>query len=125
MKEVLRDPLKATVHIVLAFNWLYMGLVPKLLFPGTGETAMVVQSGLFPGMEGLMVTLFGIAEVVFGLSFLVLPWRILHWLNIAALLLLGTGATLIDTGVQFRPFNPVVVSVPMMALSVLVLRARK
>ncbi|MBT6120639.1 hypothetical protein HOH45_04135 [bacterium] len=35
--------------ISLSLAWVYQGLIPKLLYPATGEIEILVHSGLFGG----------------------------------------------------------------------------
>jgi len=108
------------VQLTLAAIWIYQGLVPKLLFPDSGELAILRDSGIFMGFESSVLLAVGIGEILFGLLFL-LPRvrRWLHWLNIIGLLLLGIGGAASQPLLLIAPFNPVTLTLAMVALSVI------
>ncbi|WP_162051443.1 DoxX-like family protein [Pontibacter pamirensis] len=105
--------------IVLSVIWLYQGIVPKLLFTDTGELEILRQSGLFSGIEETLLTGIGIGEVVWGLVLLFFHRRLVHYLNIAALLLLGLGALFSNATVFTQPFNPFSLNIAMIGLSLI------
>ncbi|MBM7097863.1 DoxX-like family protein [Bacillus sp. H-16] len=108
------------VCFALSFVWLYQGLVPKLLFPHTGEVAMVVESGLFSGMEEGVVRLIGFVQCVLGMLFL-LPIE-KKWLfagSSAAVFFLGLGPLFVQPEVFLLPFNPASLNVPVIVLGVI------
>lgn len=107
--------------LALSSIWLYQGLVPKLLFTDTGELEILKASGLFPGHEQLVLTAVGIAEIVWAAVVLVFPTRLVHRLNMAALLLLAAGAVFSDVAVFAAPFNPFSLTVGMVALSLIIM----
>ncbi len=128
--ETLRE--RAAVHAMarwtLAFIWMYQGLVPKLLFPDSGELAIVRGSGLlssFPGAEMSAIRLIGVGEIVFGLLLLLL-WRsrAVLMLNIGLLAALTLGALLSGAAVFIAPFNPVTLNAAMVALAAIGLLSR-
>lgn len=106
------------VNLTLAAIWIYQGLVPKILFPDTGELAILQSSGLFPGFESSVLLAVGVGEIVFGLLFLILGVRILHYLNIFALFVLGAGAIGSQPEIYIAPFNPASLNLAMVSLSV-------
>lgn len=98
--------------------WAYQGLIPKLLFKDTGEMSIVAKSGWFPGREALMLDLLGWTEIGFGVLLVLFQRRRLpHWINLAALFLLGAAALHADPGVYIQPFNPFTLNLATMALS--------
>lgn len=112
---------QATVSLaslVLGMIWIYQGLVPKLLFPHTGELEMMARSGLFHGRESAVLIWMGAGEILFGLGLCVFQSRRFHWANLIALPALGAGALFSDPGVFLRPFNPLTFNLALMALSV-------
>lgn len=112
----------ATIHLALALIWLYQGLVPKLLFPDSGELEILRASGFFVGFEEVVLALIGLGEMCFGLLFL-LPRlrRWLHYLNILGLVILGFGGVLSEPALLIQPFNPVTLTLAMVALSMVAL----
>jgi hypothetical protein len=120
--QALRAQVTVTLaSIVLSLVWIYQGLVPKLLFPHTGELVMLQQSGLFTGLEHLVIKGVGLLEVLFGCCFLFFPNRLIHCMNILALCLLGLGAVFSNSGVLLAPFNPVSLNLALTGLSLICL----
>lgn len=113
------------VHLALALCWIYQGLVPKILVPDSGEVEILRATGLFTGalvgLETAALALAGVAEVLFGVLFLLplgpRPSRWLHRINVAALLVLALGA-LGSPALFVAPFNPVALTLAMAGLSV-------
>lgn len=106
------------IQLSLAFLWIYQGLVPKILFPNTGELDILIASGVFPGREPLVVALIGLAQIIFGLLFLFLPTnKRLHQLNIISILFLGIGALISQPDIYLAPFNPATLNLAMITLS--------
>ncbi|MBM7839440.1 hypothetical protein JOC54_002720 [Alkalihalobacillus xiaoxiensis] len=111
---------------VLAFTWVYQGLVPKLLFQDSGELALFMATGWFQGNESLILYILGSAQVLVGIGFLF--WsdrRWLHYLSIVALLGLGIGSLIQTTSIYAAPFNPATLTIAMVALSLIILLNRK
>ncbi|MFB9862871.1 DoxX-like family protein [Rufibacter immobilis] len=110
-------------NLLIAFTWLYHGVVPKLLYMETGELAMLTASGMFTGYEVEGVYAAGIAEIIFGLGFLFFGrWRLLHYLNIFSLVALGVIAFFAQPAVYLAPFNPATTSAGAIGLSLVVLK---
>jgi hypothetical protein len=62
----------------------------------------------------------GVAEILFGLLFFLLPARRLrpvYWLHIVGLLVLGAGALFSQPAVFVAPFNPLTLNVALTALA--------
>lgn len=113
-------------NFLIALTWLYHGVVPKLLHPETGEQAMIAASGMFTGMERETVYAVGVAEIVFGITILFFGRiKLLHGLNIIALLMLGMGAYVIKPEMYTAPFNPATTSFCAIGLSVIALALHK
>lgn len=114
----LLPPHQAVIHGALALIWIYQGLVPKLMFPHTGELEIMAAVPLLQANAALWVQIAGILEILFGLLFL---WprlsRPLHILNILSLLLMGIAALVSQPLALIAPFNPVSLSLAMAALS--------
>lgn len=108
----------AISRIALALVWIYQGLVPKLIFKHPDEMAMLAASGISIELAGNLLLLLGAAEVLFGLILLV--WwqdRKLLWLNIY-LLVIALGLVVIKSpGYLVAAFNPVALTLSMIALS--------
>jgi hypothetical protein len=119
-----RLAIHATVHLALALIWIYQGLVPKLLFPESGEVeilraAVPVHALADPALH-FIVLLIGVGQIAFGLLFLTLRFaKPLHYLNILALLGLGLGALWSQAALFVAPFSPAPLTLAMIALSVI------
>lgn len=104
--------------------WVYQGVVPKLLFPDTGELAILRGAGFSAGAAHRVAAGVGVGEVLFGLLFWLLPARRLrpvYWLHIAGLLVLGAGALFSQPAVFVAPFNPLTLNASLMALAAVAL----
>ncbi|MBK0403249.1 DoxX-like family protein [Adhaeribacter sp. BT258] len=113
-------------NFLIALTWLYHGIVPKLMYMETGELEMLTASGMFTGYEKEGVYAAGIAEIFFGIAFLFFGrWRLLHYLNIFSLLILGGIALVAKHEVYLAPFNPATTSFGVIGLSVIVLSLLK
>ncbi|GAA4435464.1 DoxX-like family protein [Pontibacter saemangeumensis] len=105
--------------LILSMVWLYQGIVPKLLFSDTGELEILRQSGLFTGFEESLLTGVGIGEVAWGLVLFFIQRKPVHFISIAALILLGLGALFSEASVYTLPFNPFSLNISMIGLSVI------
>ncbi|UTR06130.1 DoxX-like family protein [Alkalihalobacillus sp. LMS6] len=108
--------------LVLSLIWIYQGLVPKLLFQDSGELALLTSTGWFQGKESFVLYMLGAGQILFGLSFFL--WshrRILHYVNIVALLGLAIGSLVQTSFIYTAPFNPATLTLAMVALSIIVL----
>lgn len=110
-------------NFLIGLTWIYHGVVPKIMFMETGELAMLTASGLFKGFETEGVYAAGIAEVLFGLAFLFFgTFRLLHYLNIGSLVVLGIVACFAKPEIYLAPFNPATTSFGVIGLSLIVLK---
>ena len=112
-----------TIHVTLAVLWAYQGLVPKIIYK-------VIEEQLFWQFTGIqfipilrLIELSGLVEIVFGVSFLI--WRqskIIHYLNIIAMLFFLLVVTVIYPFYFIQAFNPFVMNIAMLGLSVVALQ---
>ncbi|SFM44325.1 DoxX-like family protein [Halopseudomonas yangmingensis] len=107
---------------VVGLSWVYHGLFPKLLHVAPLEYQLTAQLGLGDPATLWLVRGAGVAELLFGLLFILL-WRrpLLHWLNIAGLLGLLLFVAVMMPAALFDTFNPVTTNVPLLALSLYLL----
>lgn len=111
-----------TVHFIargtLALVWIYQGLVPKILFPNTGELEIFRSTGIYPGNAMTGVFALGIFQALLGLSHLG-AWksRIPLWIGLAVLVILGGGGLIMRPDLIILPFNPVSLILMMLALT--------
>lgn len=114
----------AVCRSVLAFVWIYHGLVPKLLFRDAGELRMLSDSGI--GGSSQIVFAIGAAEVCFGLAILVL-WR-QRWplrLTILAMTLATIVVAFSSPAFLTAAFNPVTLNVAVAAVAAVGLLAAR
>lgn len=109
------------INIVLAFLWIYQGLVPKLLFINADEIFVWQWIGLSFENSKLAGHATGIAEIIFGLLFLFSKHIYVHYLSILGLfgLLLFIGFLIPST--LILPYNPMVMNISMISLSIIYL----
>ena len=107
----------------MVFLWLYQGLIPKILFQSTAEIAIWQNMGFELNLAKIMVGLSGLAEMIFGLLFLKYNHSILlHRINILGLIVLLVLIIIIDLLQLTTAFNPVVMNIAMLMLSVLAIQ---
>jgi uncharacterized membrane protein YphA (DoxX/SURF4 family) len=116
----LRAATVAVSRAAVAFVWIYHGLVPKLMFGHQDELTMMLAAGIPPGMAGVFMQGIGIAEIALGMVVLVAhrarwPFLITVVLMLGALVAVGLTVPAFFAGA----FNPVSLSVAMIALSVI------
>jgi hypothetical protein len=108
------------VRLVLGLCWIYQGVVPKLLFPDTGELRMVQSLGFSLATAYRVAEAVGVAEILFGLLFWVLPrggLRVAYWVNILGLAGLALGVLFSQPALFVAPFNPFTLNLSMMTLA--------
>ncbi|GAE29589.1 DoxX-like family protein [Halalkalibacter hemicellulosilyticus] len=118
--SMVRSLYQMIASFVLAFIWIYQGLVPKILFQDAGELELLQGTGLFQGHEELFLYILGVLQIGFGLLFLWIgrKWW-LHVINIVALICLGVGAIMSSAIVLAAPFNPLTLTIAMIGYSLL------
>ena len=110
--------MQAMIHLALAAIWIYQGLIPKLLYPDSGELEILRGSGLFVGFEPMILLWVGMAEILFGILFLFVSSRKIHYANVAGLLVLALGAIGSQPEIFIAPFNPISLTIAMVGLSI-------
>jgi uncharacterized membrane protein YphA (DoxX/SURF4 family) len=120
----------ALAHLVgrisLGFVWIYMGLVPKLLYHETGELAIMRRAALPFLSPETWVTIVGALEILFGLAILGF-WRS-RWpllAQVVMLIPLTVGAFVSTPDLFIQPFNPVTLNVSIVGLAVMALLSLK
>jgi len=109
------------IQIMLAILWCYQGLIPKLLFISPDEIKVWQWIGLTYEHAIWAGKMSGVMEIIFGLLFILLPSKFLHYLNMLGLLFLLVLIGLILPDTLLRSFNPVVMNIAMMSLSCIAL----
>ncbi|MCX5468287.1 DoxX-like family protein [Acinetobacter nematophilus] len=112
-----------SIHITLAVLWIYQGLVPKVIFKGIEEQ----QFWQFTGIQFLsiprLIELSGIGEIIFGVLFLIFRQsKILHYLNIVAMLFFIVVVAVVYPHYFVQGFNPFIMNTAMTALSIVALQ---
>ncbi|MFD7521895.1 DoxX-like family protein [Paenibacillus chitinolyticus] len=111
---------------LLALLWVYQGLVPKLLFPGGGELAVLQAAGWFPGGEKPALALLGAGEIGIGLFAAAAHRQAGAYIVQAALLLLLPAIALARNPQLLQaPFNPLTLSGAMAGLCLLAFWSRR
>lgn len=109
-------------RIVVAFVWIYHGLIPKLLFSHSDESALLLAGGIAPDSVSTALRLLGFGEIAFGTVLLVawnarMPLVLTVVLMVAALLSVAVQAP----GYLVGAFNPVTLNIGVIALSAIAL----
>ncbi|MBJ8441618.1 DoxX-like family protein [Acinetobacter junii] len=106
---------------MIALLWIYQGLFPKLIFKVEDEQYIWQYMGLASEYIFWIISLSGIAEIIFGFMFLLFTQRYLHWLNIISLIGLFFFVLLIYPNRIYQAFNPVVMNLGLISLSIIAL----
>ena len=109
-------------RIVLAFAWIYQGLVPKIVCKSPGEVSLLAPVAPVFQIACTLITYMGYGEIVFGLAILVLAKRWMFQLNIVALVLLSVYVAVVEPGMFTLPFNPLTLNAALVALSLIALQ---
>ena len=111
------------VRWALALTWFYQGLVPKILFRDTGELEILRASRIFHGQESLILSMVGTGEIIIGILFLIQGQsRRIYYVNIILLIILMCGAFYSQPKIFTYPFNPLTLTLGMIALAVIGIR---
>lgn len=123
--KALQDTLQEIIkfcQMILAVLWIYQGLIPKVIFQVADEQYLWQQLHLPNIYIPSMIVLSGIMEMIFGSLFLWISHKYLHWLNIIALIGLFFCILVIYPHKIYQAFNPVVMNLAMISLSLIALR---
>ena len=108
-------------QFVIASLWIYQGLIPKLIFQVADEQYVCQQLHIPSIYIPYLVSLSGIAEMIFGSLFLFVTHKYLHWLSIMSLVGLFIFVLFIYPNQIYQAFNPVVMNIAMASLSIIAL----
>lgn len=114
-----QTPTLLICRVVLAFSWIYQGVVPKIVCQSRGEIDLLGH--LIPVYQWVCEALFwiGAGEILFGLLLLVAVWKWAFWLNMIALTGLLMYVLLFEPAMFTLPFNPLTLNMSLLALSVI------
>jgi hypothetical protein len=108
----------AVARIILAFVWVYQGLVPKILYMHSDELALLELSGASPSAAPTILQIVGWAEVALGLSMLL--WFHCRWHFLLTMVLMVAALICVAFTAQsylVAAFNPVSLNVSVLALA--------
>ncbi|WP_228157486.1 DoxX-like family protein [Acinetobacter sp. AM] len=115
-----------TIHMSLAILWIYQGLIPKILFQADDERRIWMLQGFNEHTALSLMQYSGAIEIIFGALFLTgYKTLALHYLNIVGMLGLSFLILLVDPHYFTQAFNPFVMNIAMMALSLTAIRLLK
>lgn len=110
------------INLNLAFLWVYQGLIPKLIFVNPNEVVIWKQLGLSEQLAEIAVRSSGVGEIVFGLMFVFIPSKLLHYISIIGLVGLFVLVAVTMPNTLTHAFNPVIMNVAMIGLSIVWLK---
>ena len=118
------ERIRRLCNVTVAGIWLYQGLVPKLLGPHPDEVAMSNALGIPPHLQASASYAAGAGEVLLGLCVLLLHRR--AWPQVISAV--ATAVLLVFVAIYtprylIGAFNPVVMNVASIALSIVALLA--
>ncbi|NUF24380.1 DoxX-like family protein [Acinetobacter oleivorans] len=109
------------INLILSLLWIYQGLVPKFLFLNSDEIFVWQWVGLSLENAKLAGHASGIAEIIFGLCFLFSAHKYIHYLSILGLLGLLVLIGILIPSTLILPYNPIVMNISMISLSIIYL----
>lgn len=109
------------INLILALLWIYQGLVPKFLFLNSDEIFVWQWVGLSLEKAKLAGHASGITEIIFGLCFLFSAHKYIHYLSILGLLGLLVLIGFLIPSTLILPYNPIVMNISMISLSIIYL----
>lgn len=113
-------------RFVLAFMWIYQGLVPKLMRVAPVELEITAQLGFSVNTTYLLIKLVGLLEVLFGvLVFFAYRNIVVLIANLVALLLLAVMALVLTPHIMLAAFNPIITNLPYLVLGYWLLQSAK
>lgn len=113
-------------RFVLAFMWIYQGLVPKLIRVAPVELEITAQLGFSVNTTYLLIKLVGLLEVLFGvLVFFAYRNIVVLIVNLVALLSLVVMALVLTPHIMLAAFNPIITNLPYLVLGYWLLQSAK
>lgn len=108
----------AISRALVAFVWIYHGLVPKILYADRDESTMLLASGISPDHLVTVRTLIGVGEIILGVAML-LAWRARSLFSLTIVLMIAALVPVAAQSPQYlvAAFNPVTLNLCMIALS--------
>ena len=112
-----------TINIFLAILWIYQGLVPKIMYKVVEEQRFWSVFGFNENAIFSLIKMSGYVEIFFGLLFIAFrKSKILHYINISAMLIFFIVVMALYPYYFSHAFNPFVMNIGMTALSIVALQ---
>lgn len=111
-------------RIVLAFSWIYQGMVPKIVCKSPGEVNLIAPVAPIYQVACSLITWMGYGEIVFGILLLV-AGRWAFRMNVLVLLLLLGWVAFVEPSMFTLPFNPLTLNLALIGLSLIALNDLK
>ncbi len=108
-----------TARFVLAFSWIYQGVVPKLVCMHPGEVALLQHVIKVEELACSLITWMGYGEIVFGIVLLITGVAWVFLLNVLALLMLLGYVVVFQPDLLTLPFNPLILNVSLIGISLI------
>ena len=108
-------------RVILAFLWVYQGVVPKLLGPDADELAMNLALGVSATVAWQISMVAGVVEIAIGLCVLLVRRAWPLWLTLVLMAGLLGYVALLTPQLMSAAFNPVTINVAMAGLAWMVL----
>jgi uncharacterized membrane protein YphA (DoxX/SURF4 family) len=120
MKRVIHlEPSLLICRLVLAFSWIYQGVVPKIVCKSPGEIQLLQPFIPVYQVACTYVNVIGIGEILFGLLLLVVRKSWVFLFNVAVLVVLLAYVALIEPVMLTLPFNPFTLNIALIGLSLI------
>lgn len=117
-----QSPVLVICRVMLAFSWIYQGMVPKIVCKSPGEVNLLAPVAPVYQVACSLITWMGYAEILFGVLLLLTPSRWPFTMNIAVLLSLLGWVAVVEPGMFTLPFNPLTLNVALIGLSLIALQ---
>lgn len=113
-----QSPVLLICRVVLAFSWIYQGIVPKIVCKSPGEVDLITPVAPVYQIACSLITWMGYGEILFGVLLLAAgAWA--FRLNVAVLLLLLGWVAVVEPSMFTLPFNPLTLNVSLIGLSLI------
>lgn len=109
-------------RLTVALVWLYQGVVPKLIAHHHDELRMLYDAGISRAAGRSLLTAFGWAELLLGLTLIVFwhaRWPL--WLTLVLMPIAAIGVIFATPSFVIAPFNPMTLNLCVFALAVIAL----
>jgi uncharacterized membrane protein YphA (DoxX/SURF4 family) len=114
-----QSPTLLISRVVLAFSWIYQGIVPKIVCRSPGELQLLEP--VFPVYQVAcaFVTYMGYGEILFGILLLVVRKGWVFLANVLLLVVLLAYVAVVEPDMFTLPFNPLTLNIALIGISVI------